>query len=117
MPYCVTCQTEYAEALGKCPSCGAEVTDPGVAKDELVELANFPNASEAEMVQELMETNGIATSLRGEEDPIGATSGAEPVTLLVTAEDAERANELYEAYFAGEGGEPVEEEEQGTDQN
>jgi hypothetical protein len=40
--------------------------------------------------------------LRGEIDPIGMASGAEPTTLLVEERDLPHAQELYEAYFAGE---------------
>jgi hypothetical protein len=70
--------------------------------EELVELAGFATSSEADMVKELLEQNGIGVIVRGEVDPIGATSGAEPTTLLVEQRDLQRARELYEAYFAGD---------------
>jgi hypothetical protein len=68
----------------------------------LVELARFANVSEAEMIRELLEKNDIGTVLRGEVDPIGSASGAEPTTLLVEERDLPRAQALYEAYFAGD---------------
>ena len=69
---------------------------------ELVELASFPNVSEAEMIQELLEGNGIRTVLRGDVDPIGVVSGANPSTLLVEQADLKSARDIYEDYFAGE---------------
>ena len=71
-------------------------------KVELVVLASFPNVSEAEMIQELLEGNGITTILRGEADPIGTTSGAQPSVLLVEDTNLVRARQIYEDYFAGD---------------
>lgn len=67
----------------------------------LAELARFTNVSAAEMVREILETNEIQTIQRGEVDPIGITSGAEPITLWVEERDLPHARELFEAYYAG----------------
>ncbi len=105
MPYCPSCHAEYTLETRRCSDCNVDLVEslpeePDQGK--LVELASFPNVSEAEMIQELLESNGIATDLRGEVDPIGVTSGAQPTTLLVVDKDLERAREIYDAYFAGE---------------
>ncbi len=109
MPFCPACQTEYTAGSTRCADCDVALVDslPATRETdqeevELVELASFPNAPEAEMIQELLEGNGIRTIIRGDADPIGATSGAEPATLLVDKRDMARARELYDAYFAGE---------------
>ncbi len=111
MPFCPTCQTEYKTGSTRCTDCDTELVDslPSTATSEteregiqLVELASFPNAPEAEMIQELLEGNDIGTVIRGDVDPIGATSGAEPATLLVERKDLARAREIYDAYFAGD---------------
>ena len=111
MPYCPQCGAECRAGIQSCPDCGVGLIDVppeelGAARGEgleLVELAGFPNFSEADMVRELLESNGIRTVPRGEADPIGATSGAAPTTLLVEEKDLDRAREIYDAYFAGEG--------------
>ena len=109
MPFCPECGAEYGAEVTKCIDCAVDLADTpperAAAEEaglELVELAGFPNYSEAEMIKELLEGNGIRTVLRGEADPIGVASGATPTTLLVEERDMERAREIYEAYFAGE---------------
>ncbi len=115
MPFCPICRREYHEGVELCPDCSVPLASalPETGGDQtedsmLVELAFFPNASEAEMVQELLESNDIETVLRGETDPIGATSMAEPVTLLVEKHKFPAAKEIYDAYFAGDAPGPQE---------
>jgi hypothetical protein len=71
-----------------------------------MELATFPDVAEAEMIRELLEKNEIPTVIRGEVDPIGVASRAEPTTLWVEERDLARAEEMYKAFFAGGGVEP-----------
>ncbi len=109
MLVCRKCGNENADDAGKCARCGGDLSAPlqtgktpvGSGGD-LVQLATFHTVSEADMVQELLESNGIESMLHGENDPIGAMSGAEPIILMVEKEDLERATELYEAFFAGD---------------
>ncbi len=118
MPFCPSCRAEYKPDITHCPDCDADLVEtlPEQTQEtegtKLVELASFPMVSEAEMIQELLEGNDIQTVLRGEVDPIGATSGAEPITLLVEENDLERAREIDEAFFAGQ---EVEQENQPAD--
>ncbi len=112
MPFCPDCRTEYPAEAARCESCGAGLVETlpenrdraelDETATELVELAEFPHASEAEMIQELLAGNGIRTVLRGDVDPIGVVSGAAPSTLLVERIDLEKARQLYEDYFAGD---------------
>jgi hypothetical protein len=69
---------------------------------ELVVLATFKTVAEADMVQELLENNGILSVIHGQTDPIGAAGRAEPISLSVESKDAATAQELYEAFFAGD---------------
>jgi len=108
MPFCPACRAEYANPTDKCERCGITLVDtlPEETADdeagiELVDLATFSNVSEAEMIKEILEKNEIRTIQKGEVDPIGITSGAAPVTLLVEERYLRRARELYETYFAG----------------
>jgi hypothetical protein len=109
MPYCPTCRTEYGSQSELCEICSSKLVDvlPPIniqTEDEgteLMELAEFSNVSEAEMIREILEKNGILTVLRGEIDPIGIASGAAAITLLVEQRCMAQARELYETYFAG----------------
>jgi hypothetical protein len=109
MPYCPTCRTEYGSQSEVCEICSSRLVavlppingQTEYEGTELMELAEFSNVSEAEMIREILEKNGILTVLRGEIDPIGIASGAEAITLLVEQQCMTQARELYEAYFAG----------------
>jgi hypothetical protein len=117
MPFCPKCHSEYRPGFTRCTDCDLELIGSlpeekpekfNQADVELVELATFPNSSEAEMIQELLEDNGISTVLRGDVDPLGLASGAESIILLVEEADLVEAQKLYEDYFAGEGEEEPE---------
>ena len=109
MPYCPKCHAENSAELTRCAQCGADLADgivmrkPSSEEDaqKLVRLATFPSVVEADMIKELLESNGIQTMIRGETDPIGVTSGAAPTELLVLEPDLEHAQGLYQAFFAG----------------
>ncbi|MBZ5496551.1 MAG: DUF2007 domain-containing protein [Acidobacteriia bacterium] len=124
MPFCPECRMGYRAEFTRCPDCDVdlveslpkdeEVTQPEESGAELVELATFPNTSEAEMIQELLEDNGIRTVLRGDVDPL-FVGGASPSTLLVEQADLERARAYYEDFFAGDTEEVLEDEDASED--
>jgi hypothetical protein len=64
-----------------------------------VQLGTFHTVSEAEMVRELLERNGIPSGVRGETDPIGSVTGLEPIALMVEEDDLKSARELLETYY------------------
>ena len=109
MAECQNCHEETSAEWTRCEQCGADLTAGSNTRqlraDEdsqnLVRLATFPSVVEADMIKELLETNGIQTMIRGESDPIAVTSGAAPTELLVLEQDLERAQGLYQAFFAG----------------
>ena len=109
MPFCPTCRTEYESPTEFCEKCSSKLVDslpprevdPEDPRIDLVELSEFATVSEAEMIREILEKNGIPTVLRGEVDPIGIVSHAESITLLVEERFLSQAQELYDAYFAG----------------
>jgi hypothetical protein len=118
MPICPGCKSEYREGFTHCVDCDLELVSalPDESREleqldsiNLVKLAGFSTVAEAEMMQELLEDNGIGTLIRGETDPIGIPSGAARIELLVAGDDLARSTELYEAFCAGE---PLEEEPQ-----
>jgi hypothetical protein len=107
MPFCPSCREEYGDPVDTCERCQTKLISslPEVEEEPegtaLVELATFSDVPEAEMIREILEQNQIPTIQRGEVDPIGVASGAEPITLLVEKRDLQRARELHEAYFSG----------------
>ncbi len=111
MPFCPNCQIEYRDGFTRCTDCDIDLV-PALPREsppegdteplELAELATFPNASEAEMIQELLEDNGISTVLRGDVDPLGVVAGATIITLLVKQDNLPEAQKLYSEYFVGE---------------
>lgn len=123
MPFCPNCRMEYRSGILRCSDCDIDLVeslpdesaaDEAAEDMELVEVAHFATIAEADMAKEMLEANGLRTIVRGEVDPIGATSGAAPITLLVEEKDLERAEEIYDAFFAGEAVEsdaPTEESE------
>ncbi len=110
MPFCPSCRNEYQAGIKRCADCDAELVDVLPEEDkpmsdaELVQLAVFPNAAEARLIQELLENNGIEAVLRGDMDPIGNVTGTGPA-LLVEEAALPQAKEIYEAFFAGGDGE------------
>lgn len=105
MSFCPHCRTEYREGFTHCSDCGAVLVSelPKVEETlpefQLVKLVEFLTPTEAEMVRELLEENDIPALVRGQSDPLGIVSGAQPVALLVAEQDLERATEIYEAFF------------------
>ncbi len=73
-------------------------------EDQLVPIAFFSNYTEAGMVCELLINNGIHASLSGGNfgglEPLRLPGGFSEIRLLVPAPEAERAQELYDAFFA-----------------
>jgi hypothetical protein len=72
--------------------------------DPLVPIAFFSNFSEAGMACELLVNNGIQASLSGRNfgglEPLLIPGGFSEIRLLVPADEADRALELYNAFFA-----------------
>src|SRR5262245_8941571 len=80
-----------------------------MAKDtEPLELVKVSGPTEAEMIQEMLENNGIECTLQGEVAAITipATGDLDEVRIWVKPEDAALARELVDAFFS-----PVEKNE------
>jgi len=110
MPFCPTCHCEYRPGFTRCTDCDVELVDslpqehsvePDKSELELVEVGSFPDPLEAQMIQELLEHNGIVALLHSDANA-GAAFGATSNTLLVSKADYPQARELYEQYFEGQ---------------
>jgi len=111
MPFCPSCQCEYRPGFTRCSDCDIELVEslseenceePDHGELELVELASFPDPMEAQMIQELLEDNGIVSMLQSDFNAGAGTFTASPNALLVRKADFPKARELYEQYFEGD---------------
>ena len=113
MAYCPECWVEYVEGTTECSDCrvpleaGAPPPQvnagvPEIPPDaELVRVRTFsgPTASlEAELAQNILQTQGIACALPGE-GHAEMLPGIDLVQLLVRKEDAERAAEILRGFL------------------
>src|SRR5262245_37431827 len=111
MPFCPSCAAEYKEGVTRCEECAQDLVDKlspenmvyDNSSSSMVELSSFGNTAEAEMVQEVLDQNGLRSLLQG--DVTGGTLFPTPITavkLLVDERDFDRAKELLDAYFEAE---------------
>ena len=115
MAFCPDCEAEYKAEVSVCPDCDIELvaalTSDNRVHDkshhEFVPLQSFKNSTEAQMVFELLEQNGIRAFVRAGEVGIFGSSfigGA----VMVDERDLPRAIEIYEAFFNAEPTAPAE---------
>lgn len=106
MSFCPNCRSEYQEGFARCPDCDVDLVaqldvEPETGSEapvNLVELASFSSAVEAEMFEEVLENEGITGVLHGDFLPIAGEGGPE-VTLLVDQADLGKASALLENCF------------------
>lgn len=103
MPYCPDCRFEYEEGSTQCPDCGARLVDklPQEKPSEdpnFVPLRNLPSRMYAQMLQEALKNEGIASMIKGDEGiPLRTTTIHIPVskiTIWVPKKDVRRAEEI-----------------------
>ena len=121
MPFCPKCGYEYEPTVSVCPDCDMDLVDeldtPGQAvepprdeadpKDNLKELFSTISPEEANLIQKMLENEGIFCSLENE-----VTSGVltrmygeiSRVKVMVKARDLIKASKLVEAYYEDEEG-------------
>jgi len=132
MPFCPSCRCEYRMGFTCCNDCSIELVDslpeetrespdigesPEMDELELVELSSFPDPMEAQMIQELLENNGIESILQSDFSAGAGPYTASPNALLVRKTDFLRAREIYEQYFERDQAElPPDEESDSTDE-
>lgn len=114
MAYCPKCLIEYAEGSPECIDChvpleaGAPPVPQGAVKEleltpdvELVRVHTFSGATgamDAELAQNILQTQGIPCVLPGE-GHAELFPGVDIVQLLVRKEDAGRAEEILKSYL------------------
>lgn len=111
MPFCPSCHCEYKSGFTRCRDCDIELVDSPSEEDsvepdrgelELVELASFPDPIQAQMIQELLEANGIESMFQSDFNAGAGAFTASPNALLVRKADFLQGREIYEQYFEGD---------------
>ena len=111
--FCPVCESEYEAGIAKCPDDNTELVerltpsnrlhDNSEASFRLLHTLNAP--AEAEMVDDLLQKNGIRSMVRagGADNLSPALSGTgEGAAVLVDERDYDRARELYTAFFGND---------------
>ena len=123
--FCPVCESEYEAGITRCPDDNSELVSrlPNSAHDSseatFVPLHHLGSPAEAEMVNDIFQTNGIRSVVKsGGADAfsplLSATS--EGAVIFVDQRDYDRAMALYESFFGEDttpltGGVPEEDEE------
>lgn len=110
MAFCPNCEAEYREGFTVCPDCNLELVAELTAENKVhdtsggepVPLQSFSNSAEAEMVREVLSSNGIRSFVQGGDFAVIPSSFSQEVIVMVDERDLSRAVEIYEAYFDSE---------------
>ena len=109
--FCPVCEAEYEAGITQCPDDNTPLVeqlspeDTGdVSEAEFVELHRMGSPAEAEMVNDILRQNGVRSVVKsGGADAfsplLSATAGA---VIFVDERDADRAMEVYNAFFGGD---------------
>ncbi len=110
--FCPICESEYGPGITRCTDDDVDLVqrlNPEISHDEsearVVVLHNLGSPSEAEMVNDILQQNGIRSFVKsGGADALSpALSTVSPgATVLVDERDFYRAMELYKAFFGSD---------------
>ena len=104
---CPVCEAEYEPGVTKCPDDDAELVDKlhsprDDSEARFVPLQNLGSPAEAEMVNDMLHQNGIRSVVKsGGSDALSPllSATADGAVILVDERDADRALEIYTAFF------------------
>ena len=102
--FCPTCSSEYLEGITRCAECEVELVADLPSPDHdgpPLRVARVCGAVDADMIQELLQNNGIDVVLQGERTAltIPAAGMLTDVRVWVQESDMPKAEELIEAFF------------------
>lgn len=104
---CPVCEAEYEPGVTTCPDDNAELVEKlhsprDNSEARFVPLQNVGSPAEAEMVNDILHQNGIRSVIKaGGADAFSPllSATADGAVILVDERDADRAQELYSAFF------------------
>jgi hypothetical protein len=107
--FCPVCESEYEKGVTRCPDHNVELVEKlsaETARDRsearFVALHNVGSPAEAEMVNDILQQNGIRSAVQsGSSDMFSSllSTAAPGALILVDERDYERATELYKSFF------------------
>src|SRR5215210_1351179 len=124
--FCPVCESEYQPGITQCPDDNTSLVERLTPENTLhdnsearfIALHKLGSPAEAEMVNDIFTQNGIRSVIKsGGADALSPLLSAtsEGAVIFVDERDADRATEVYNAFFGGDTtpltGGPVEEEE------
>jgi hypothetical protein len=107
---CPVCEAEYEPGVTKCSDDNANLVEKlssphDTSEARFVPLQNLGSPAEAEMVNDIFHQNGIRSVVKsGGSDALSPllSATADGAVILVDERDADRALELYSAFFGGD---------------
>jgi hypothetical protein len=107
---CPVCEGEYELGVTKCPDDNANLVEKlshshDSSEARFVPLHNLGSPAEAEMVNDILHQNGIRSVVKsGGADAFSPllSASADGAMILVDERDADRAREVYSAFFGGD---------------
>ena len=110
--FCPVCEAEYEAGITQCPDDNTPLVEQLTQEDtgdiseaEFVPLHRLGSPAEAEMVNDILRQNGIRSAVKsGGSDAFSPllSATAEGAVILVDQRDADRAMEVYNAFFGGD---------------
>lgn len=108
--FCPVCESEYQPGITHCPDdevalvaqLTPETTGHDTSEAHFVQLHKLGSPAEAEMVNDILTQNGIRSMVKsGGSDALSPllSATAEGAVILVDERDADRALEIYNAFF------------------
>jgi len=110
--FCPVCEAEYEPGITHCPDdetalverLTPENTFHDGSEASFVQLHKLGSSAEAEMVNDILRQNGIRSVVQAGMDAFSPLLSAttDGVAILVDERDADRAADIYRAFFGGD---------------